>query len=200
MGASRVETIMRKILIVLLTGSLSLLALMGLPGGAQADVPPPDTWACRDVNEGAACDPDDQRPLAGADAGSKRGTCRKATCSKLDYASWNKDASASPPTLMYECLKCMVGDNDGGAAVDAASADAAATGGAGGAGNGGSGGAGGAAGSGGGSGGATGGAAGSPAKSDGSGCSLGGARSFGPWALAGSFGALMLFTRRRRRS
>jgi len=166
----------------------SFLAAIALSSSARADVPPPDTLSCRTASEGDSCDPDDQAKI---DGGLKRGTCRKATCSRLDYGNWNRDASATPPTMSYECLKCLLG-NDGGADF-APPADAAvpATGGSGGqSGAGGSGGA------------ATGGASGSSGADDGSGCSLGrfpGPRALGPWALAGGFAAAVWFGRRRRR-
>lgn len=174
-----------------------LLVAAALSTPARADVPPPDTFSCRNANEGDPCDPDDQ---GRADAGPKRGTCRKTTCSRLDYGGWNRDASATPPTMNYECLKCMVGGNDGGADF-APPSDAArpATGGSGGqSGSSGGGGSGGAAGPGGAGGSGTGGSG----KSEGSGCSLSrlpGPRALGPWALAGGFAAAIWFGRRRRR-
>ena len=122
------------------------------------------------ASAGDPCDLDGQP----SDGGMKAGTCRKATCSRLDYAHWDRDASAAPPTMEYECLKCVVG---GDAGTDAAAATGgAATGGSGGA--------------------ATGGA---PAKSD-SGCNVSGqGAAFGPWLLGGAFAAVVLFARRRRR-
>jgi len=159
----------------LLPASLLLL----LASSARADLPPPNSEGCRMASAGDPCDLDGQS----SDGGMKAGTCRKATCSRLDYANWNRDASASPPTMEYECLKCLVG-SDGG--TDAAMA----TGGAGGS----TGGAGGSTGGAGGS--ATGGSA---PKSDSSGCAVGGRAAFGPWLLAGGFAAAVWFGRRRRR-
>src|SRR3954452_20838817 len=97
----------------------SLLLVLAAP--ARADLPPPDTEGCRMASAGDTCDLDGQS----SDGGTKAGTCRKATCSRIDYAHWDHDASAVPPTMEYECLKCVVG-GDAGADV------AAATGGAGG--------------------------------------------------------------------
>jgi hypothetical protein len=163
-----------------------LLLLLAVP--ARADLPPPDTEGCRMASAGDPCDLDGQP----SDGGMKVGVCRKATCSRIDYGHWDRDASAAPPTMEYECLRCVVGTDAG---TDAASATGgaggtspgtggAATGGSGGAATGGSGGA------------ATGGA---PAKSD-SGCAVSGqGAAFGPWLLGGCFAAVVLFARRRRR-
>jgi hypothetical protein len=147
----------------------SLLLILSEP--ARADLPPPDTLDCRTAKEGDACSPDGQPSDAG-----KPGTCRKATCTRLDYANWNRDASAAPPTMQYECLKCLLGSADGG--LDGSTA---------------SGGAGGSAGTGGSG---TGGAA---PKSGSSGCAMGGrGRALAPWLLAGGFAAAVWFGRRRR--
>jgi hypothetical protein len=163
------------------TASLALL----LSGSARADVPPPDTLDCRTAKEGDACSPDGQS----ADGGTKPGACRKSTCTKLDYANWNKDASASPPSVEYECLKCVLG-SDGGSSTGGASGSTGGTTGT-------TGGAGGGAATGG-SGGATG--TGGATTSSSSGCAVGGAGSaLGPWLLAGGFAATIWFARRRRR-
>lgn len=184
---------------------LAFIALLAAAPPARADVPPPETWACQNQNEGAACDLDERPGVDGG--GPKRGTCRKSTCSRLDYANWNRDASATPPTMMYECLKCTAAPDGGaadgpapapdgagpaadgptvtsdaaGASADAPAviADAAAA-----------------------IADAAAADAGAPPKADDSGCALGGAshrRSFGPWLLAGAVSALIFFTRRRRR-
>lgn len=152
--------------------------LLAASAPARADVPPPDTLSCRMASEGDPCDPDG---VMTPDGGTRTGTCRKATCSRLDYANWNRDASASPPTMSYECLKCTVG-GDGGTADVAPRTDGAAPA------TGGSGGQGGS---------ATGGSSGA---GDDSGCSMGGGpRALGPWVLAGGFAAAVWFGRRRRR-
>jgi hypothetical protein len=162
---------MRYFSFVVVATSLTLL-----PARARADLPPPDTLSCHTASVGDPCDPDGQA----TDGGTKAGTCQKATCTRLDYANWNRDASAAPPTMDYECLKCVI-------ARDAGTDAASATGGAGGAATGGSGGAA-----------ATGGAAGGAPKSD-SGCAVSGpGTAFGPWLLAGGFATAVWFARRRR--
>ena len=75
---------------------LASMFLVGLP--AHADVVPPDTAACSGKQAGAAC------TYNGA-----TGICQDGTCSRLDYANWDRDASASPPTASYACLKCVTG-------------------------------------------------------------------------------------------
>ncbi len=72
------------------------LALTGLAAVAQADIPPPNTAGCQSKSAGAACKTD----------GDASGSCVTQTCSKLDYAHWDKDASSSPPSRNYDCLKC----------------------------------------------------------------------------------------------
>lgn len=81
------------------TNSALLLAsilLIGLP--ARADVIPPDTAACSGKAAGAAC------TLSGS-----AGICQDGICSRLDYANWDRDASASPPSTTYACAKCVTG-------------------------------------------------------------------------------------------
>jgi len=78
--------------------ALSLL----LAGMAKADVPPLDTEPCRTKAAGAAC------TYNGA-----AGTCESASCNRLDYANWNRDASASPPTTSYACVVCKPGTTTG---------------------------------------------------------------------------------------
>lgn len=68
---------------------------------AQADLAPPDTEPCVGKAEGDAC------TYGGA------GTCRQLTCSKLDYANWNRDASAGPPTTTYACMTCVTATTTG---------------------------------------------------------------------------------------
>jgi len=165
--------------------ALPLFALLALPAPARADLPPPDTYSCTGKAIGDSCDLDQTSPAQ--DAGGRLGACAKATCTKADYANWDHDASASPPSVMYDCLKCMA-PSDGGTDATASGADSAAAGG--GAGTGGSSG----------MGGSDGGAGTGGSKSDSSGCALGALhpRALGPWALALVFGALVLFGRRRR--
>jgi hypothetical protein len=179
---------MRHFHFVFATASLALW----LSGSARADVPPPDTLDCRTAKEGDACSPDGQS----ADGGTKPGACRKSTCTKLDYANWNKDASASPPSVEYECLKCVLGSDGGATEGPGTGGSSGATGGAGGS-TGGTTGATGGTGEGGGGNGGSG--TGGASKSSSSGCAVGGSGSaLGPWLLAGGFAATIWFARRRR--
>jgi hypothetical protein len=86
---------------------------------ASADVLPPEEWACQNKKAGDRCD---------------TGVCRKSTCSRADYAHWDRDAGGGPPTTQYECLLCQDGSVDsadrdaaGHDAADAADAGAAQT-------------------------------------------------------------------------
>jgi len=69
------------------------LSFLALP--ARADVAPPETQPCVSKAAGDAC------TYNGA------GTCQNQTCGRLDYANWDQDASASPPSTTYACLKCL---------------------------------------------------------------------------------------------
>ncbi|MBN2574895.1 MAG: hypothetical protein JXP73_10055 [Deltaproteobacteria bacterium] len=72
-------------------------AVLFLGNAARADVPPPETEPCVGKQVGDAC------------VYNGSGTCQNQTCSKLDYASWDRDASSSPPSTTYACVKCVVG-------------------------------------------------------------------------------------------
>ncbi len=85
-----------------------LLAALAVGGAARADVVPPDVEACNGRAAGAAC-----MVMGGAS-----GACRNDTCSRIDYAGWNRDASATPPTMQYPCVRCVAG-----ATVDAGTSD-----------------------------------------------------------------------------
>lgn len=76
-----------------------LLAALAVGGAARADVVPPDVEACNGRAAGAAC-----MVMGGAS-----GACRNDTCSRIDYPSWNRDASATPPTMQYPCVRCVAG-------------------------------------------------------------------------------------------
>lgn len=69
---------------------------------AHADVISPEEDACRGKSAGASCT---------ATSGDKKiaGACAAATCSRLDYGSWNRDASPSPPSKDYPCVTCQAG-------------------------------------------------------------------------------------------
>ena len=81
---------------ILVSASILFAAIL-LGGPARADVAPPETADCQGKAAGAAC------------VYLGNGTCQNQTCSKLDYANWDRDASSSPPSASYSCLKCMAG-------------------------------------------------------------------------------------------
>jgi hypothetical protein len=60
----------------------------------RADVPPPEETACKGVVAGGAC---------------SGGTCADSTCQRADYAHWDRDATAAPPSTSYACVKCVPG-------------------------------------------------------------------------------------------
>lgn len=77
------------------------VALIGWGGAARADVAPPETSPCVGKQVGDSC------TYNGA------GVCQSSTCSKLDYLNWDRDASSSPPTTTYACVKCLPGPSTG---------------------------------------------------------------------------------------
>ena len=79
-------------------GIMALLVGWFVATPAVADVVPPEVRDCNNLSAGDTC---------------ATGKCQLDTCSKLDYAHWDHDASASPPTVTYSCLKC-VGTSGGG--------------------------------------------------------------------------------------
>lgn len=95
-------------------GWLIGLVLLAAGSPARADVSPPDELSCRTQSEGAGCTVDY--------VSKQRGTCQKATCSRNNYAGWNRDAGSVPPTAHYDCLRCV--PKDGGTEEDAGSARA----------------------------------------------------------------------------
>jgi len=70
---------------------LLLLTLALFASSARADVPPPNTTGCSTKKAGDACDTDD----------SKKGACKEATCSRLDYSQ-----GTPPRSIEVPCLKC----------------------------------------------------------------------------------------------
>lgn len=76
------------------------------PGWAAGDVIPPDVDACRALNVGAAC--------GGGMSGVAVGRCQQSTCTRIDYAGWDRDASSTPPTMQYACVRCTSGAGDSG--------------------------------------------------------------------------------------
>jgi hypothetical protein len=79
------------------TLSLVCIATLFAAARARADVPPPETEPCAAKAAGAEC------TYLGP------GVCQEGTCSKPDYSKWDRDASSSPPTTTYPCLKCVIG-------------------------------------------------------------------------------------------
>jgi hypothetical protein len=138
----------------------SAILLFGIP--ALADVAPPETEPCVGKQVGDAC------------IYNGSGTCQNQTCSKLDYSNWDRDASSSPPSTTYACVKCVVGTNtDTNTNTNTDTNTNTNT-------DGGT----------------------PPAKDDGS-CSVGRqitAKRIAPWLLASAFSILFLFARRRRRN
>ncbi len=76
--------------------SLASMLLVAVP--ARADVVPPDVAPCSSKQLGNACT-----------YNSAAGLCQDGTCGRLDYANWDRDASTSPPSITYPCLKCVTG-------------------------------------------------------------------------------------------
>lgn len=96
---------MRRTVRVVLVACAAALAQGGV---ARADVPPPEVEACAGRGVGATC-----MVLGGAS-----GACQNATCTRIDYPGWNRDASATPPTMEYPCVRCVSGAAvDGGSTV-----------------------------------------------------------------------------------
>jgi hypothetical protein len=138
-----------------------LFVVMFAGSPARADMVPPETQPCVGKAAGDAC------VYIGA------GTCQNQTCSKLDYANWDRDASSSPPSMTYACVKCIAGTStDTGTNTNTATNTN------------------------------TDGGAPPPAKDDGA-CSIGKqatAKRIAPWLLAGAFSLLFVVARRRRQS
>ena len=95
---------------------LPVLVLVTAPS-AFADVTPPDVSACSGKSAGAAC-----APSAGV-----VGACVASKCSRFDYGSWDRDASSTPPTVEYACVRCVAGATpaDAGSGTDAGTTPAA---------------------------------------------------------------------------
>jgi hypothetical protein len=72
------------------------LGAMLFAGVARADVVPPEQAACQGKSAGDTC----------MVSGKPDGTCAASKCSRIDYASWDRDMMAAPPTVMYDCLLC----------------------------------------------------------------------------------------------
>ena len=72
--------------------ALLALVLATWPTISRADIIPNSVASCRNSDEGDKCRLD----------GGGRGTCQKATCSRLDYSD-----GPPPKSVAYDCLKCM---------------------------------------------------------------------------------------------
>lgn len=94
--------------------SFALLVVMRT-APARADVIPPQQSACEGKEVGARCEDPEE--------GVARGTCRASTCSRLDYAHWDRDASSTPPSMSYDCVLCTSGAADAGAPDAGGSSD-----------------------------------------------------------------------------
>ena len=79
---------------------------------AHADLVPPEVPPCNGKQVGDAC------------TYNGSGTCRSQTCTRLDYTSFNHDASSGPTTVTYTCLECLGGTSPDGGPKDARPMDA----------------------------------------------------------------------------
>ncbi len=116
---------------LVLASYVAAVAAVSFPRLVRADVVPPDAYACNrnaapgvfDASKiGTACELGD---------GSK-GACQKDTCQGIDYASWDRDASPTPPSKTFDCLKCVPGalpssSGDGGTPSSTAGSDGGCT-------------------------------------------------------------------------
>ena len=148
------------------TISLAILVaavpLLGFP--ARADIAPPETQPCLSKQAGDACA-----------YNNASGTCLAQTCSKLDYANWDQDASSAPPSMTYACVECIVGTTTTTTTTAVTNTNTTTK---------------------------TNADGGAPPANDDSACSIGKqitAKRIAPWLLAGAFSLLFLFGRRRRR-
>lgn len=86
--------------------ALSIVALVTMScvaSEASADVIPPAESSCQGRAAGDACTLD-----------GMGGSCVASTCSRLDYAGWDRDAMPSPPSVEYDCLVCEARAGGGG--------------------------------------------------------------------------------------
>lgn len=148
-----------------LTLSSFVIAIFLAQTPARADLAPPETEPCAGKAAGTACN------YNGA------GVCREETCTKLDYANWNRDASAGPPSTSYACMTCVTGSQS---STSTATNTTTATGSQTGAGTG----------------------TDTSTSGDGGWCAVGQtnvAARFAPWIMAAAFSLLFLVKRRRGR-
>ena len=93
-------------------------SVLGTTSLAAADALPPEAAACGATSKaGDACSYADY-----SGSGQLTGTCKASKCTKLDYSSWDRDASSSPPSVQYDCLVC-----DGAAPAAEKAADGSTT-------------------------------------------------------------------------
>jgi hypothetical protein len=78
------------------------LLILGSASLASADAVPPDVMVCDRQPVGAACFSD-----------GVAGECAASRCTRLDYASWDRDASMTPPSVEYDCIRCNNGISHG---------------------------------------------------------------------------------------
>lgn len=103
-------------------------ALVVMPRTVRADVVPPDAYACdRNAAPGFF---DASKTGTACEVSGSKGACQKSTCQGIDYASWDRDASPTPPSKTFDCLKCVAdaqpstsSSGDGGATSPASSDD-----------------------------------------------------------------------------
>lgn len=86
----------------------ALLLPLAAPSLARADAVPPDVYAC-DTNAAPGHFDSSKVGSACKLSTGESGACQKSTCSGIDYAHWDRDASASPPSVQFDCLKCAPG-------------------------------------------------------------------------------------------
>ena len=111
---SRTPIVMASVLFGTLVGSRS----------AVADVLPPEVADCQSYSLDAG-NPCTLGKSTGSSS-SKPGICVISTCSRLDYANWDRDASpGGPPSTTYACLMCVAGGAIDGGSSDGVPGDVA---------------------------------------------------------------------------
>jgi hypothetical protein len=171
---------------------LAAAIILLFSGSVHADVVPQEVYACNNLSAGSSCD-------------NGAGVCQDSTCSRIDYAHWDRDASAMPPSSSYSCKKCVPKGTGTGTGIGTGTGTGIGT----------------VAETGTGTGAETGTGTGAVAatatatttttnsgtdlgtgekeEKESSGCSVSGARVIAPWLLAGIFAACVSLLRRRRR-
>jgi hypothetical protein len=99
--------------------------VLAVPSLAWADAVPPDTYACDPAS--APSHFDSSKIGTPCSFNGAQGTCQKTTCSGIDYEHWDRDASATAPSIKFDCLECTTSDGgtspttDGGHATSTGS-------------------------------------------------------------------------------